>query len=83
MVALCTEETKVDVYNNVCPLVQNKLNSCTVEVVSTTVFCDLYAINTFLKESLGRSVVIVGDFANNIDIKMLSQILIERYNATL
>lgn len=83
LVALCTEETKVDVYNNVCPLVQNKLNSCTVEVVSTTVFCDLYAINTFLKESLGRSVVIVGDFANNIDIKMLSQILIERYNATL
>lgn len=83
MIALCTEETNAEMYNNVCPLVQKKLNSCTVETISTTVFCDLYAISSYLKDNLGRAVVIVGDFANNIDIKLLSQILLERYNATL
>ena len=83
MIALCTEETNAEIFNNICPIVQNKLNTCTVEVVSTTVFCDLYAINQHLKDHLGRAVVVVGDFANNIDIKMIGKILVERYNATL
>ena len=83
LIALCTEETNVDMYNNVCPLVQTKLNSCAVEVVNTTVFCDLYAINRHLKNSLGKSVVVIGDFANNIDFDMVGRLIVEHYNATL
>lgn len=83
LIALSTEETNVDIYNNVCPIIQRKLNLCAVEVINTTVFSDIYAIKQYLSSYLTKNVVIVGDFSNNIDFDMVRGILLQKYNATL
>ncbi len=83
LIALSTEETHLDVYNNICPIIIKKLNLCSVEVFSTTVFSDIYAIKQYLSSCLTRNVVLVADFSNNIDFDLVKAILLQKYNATL
>ncbi len=80
LIALCTEETSFDICNNICPLVQEKLNMSTVEVYCTTVFSDLYAIKQHLQNCLSTPCVIVGDFDNNIDINLVKKILTNQFH---
>lgn len=80
LIALCTEETNSEIYNNICPLVQKKLNLCTVEVFSTTVFSDLYAIKQHLSKCLETPCVIVGNFNNNVDINIVKKILQDKFH---
>ena len=71
LIALCTEETKQNTFNTICPLVQQKLNASSVEVLSTTVFCDLYAISKNLSRHLNTPTVLVGDFLSKIKIQVV------------
>ena len=80
LIALCTEETRQNVLNNICPLVQQKLNACTIEVLNTIVFSDLYAINQNLFTYLDSPAVIIGDFENNIDVNLVKKVLKQRFD---
>lgn len=80
LIALCTEETRANIVDNICPIVQQKLNVSAVDVVCTTVFSDLYTISNNLAEVMVGNVVIVGDFDNNIDLNLVSSIISRRYS---
>ena len=79
LIALCTEETRANILDNICPIVQQKLNVSAVDVVCTTVFSDLYAISNNLINFLVGDVVIVGDFDNNIDLNLVKSIINHRF----
>lgn len=83
LIALCTEETKGNLINEICPLVQQKLNVSTVEILSTTVFSDLYSINMSLARHLNFPSVIVADFDNNIDLNMVKNIVISKLGPSI